>query len=73
MRSLLTRFTTSRVLPATIATLLAAAGAHAEETCASLLVIYGTTEMWWCSLIGPYGNSCYYSCVRMARWIILDF
>jgi hypothetical protein len=73
MHSLLTRFKTSKVLTAAIAALFAAGGAHAEETCASLLVVYGTTEMWWCSLIGPYGNSCFYSCVRMARWIILDY
>lgn len=73
MRSLLTRFVTSRVFPATIATLFAAVGAHAEETCSSILLIYGPIEWWWCSLIGPYNNSCIYSCVRMARTAILDF
>jgi hypothetical protein len=73
MRSLLTRFKTSAVFPATIATLVAAAGAHAEETCASILLVYGPIEWWWCSLVGPYGNSCIYSCVNIARTAIVGY
>jgi len=71
MRALMTRFKTSRLFPATIATFAAAAGARAEEACSSILLVYGPIEWWWCSLVGPYGNSCIYSCVRMARTAVL--